>query len=115
MGAINLENIQPGMILARDAKDHSGRVLLAAGSQITEKHLRVLRIWGVSEAEIQGVDQEDISDQTASQTDPALLQAAEQNMQELFVFSDKTHPAIVELMRLGVVRALRVDSGREDS
>lgn len=113
MGAINLENIQPGMILARDAKDLNGRILLAAGTEITEKHLRVFKIWGVSEAEIVGIDQEDVAAKTAAQVDPANLKDAEEKTQKLFVFVDKSHPAISELMRLTVSRFLHQDSVRE--
>jgi hypothetical protein len=99
------------MILARDAKDLNGRVLLVSGTELTEKHLRVLKIWGVSEAEIQGVAQEDVVAQAASQVDPVSLKNAEESAAKLFTFTDESHPAIAELKRLTVQRFLRVASG----
>jgi hypothetical protein len=110
MGAINLENIRPGMVLARDTKDPNGRVLLVSGTELTEKHLRVLKIWGVSEAEIQGIDQEDVVAQAASQVDPVSLKNAEASAAKLFAYSDKSHPAVAELKRLTVQRFLRAAS-----
>ena len=112
MGAINLENLRPGMILARDAKDLNGRVLLVAGKEITEKHLRVLKIWGVSEAEIQGINQEEVVAESVSQVDPASLQEAEKKARTLFVYTDPKEPVVAELVRLTVMRFLRADSGK---
>jgi hypothetical protein len=110
MGAINLENIKPGMVLASDAKDLNGRVLLKAGTELTEKHLRVFKIWGVSEAEIVGVDAVDVVAEAAAQIDPARMKDAEGRLQQLFALTDKKHPAIAELMRLIMLRAVRSDS-----
>ncbi|HEC20225.1 MAG TPA: HDOD domain-containing protein, partial [Gammaproteobacteria bacterium] len=55
MAILNLQDLKPGMVLAADAKHHSGRVLLAAGTELTEKHLKVFHTWGLTEADIDGV------------------------------------------------------------
>ena len=113
MGTINLENARPGMILAKEAKDLNGRVLLAAGTELTEKHLRVFRIWGVSEVEIQGVEHEDVVAEVTARVEPATLKSAEEEVSRLFAFTDRSHPAIAELSRLAVLRCLNADSGKE--
>jgi hypothetical protein len=107
MGTINLDDTRPGMVLAREARDLQGRVLVAAGVALTEKHLRILKIWGVSGLEIAGVDQQEVDEEALSQVDPALVEAAERETKAHFAFADATHPAIVELMRLAVLHALR--------
>ena len=56
MGKIFLENIKPGMILAQDVHDCNGRFLLSKGLHLSEKHLRILKIWGISELEVCGPD-----------------------------------------------------------
>ncbi|MGZ3595494.1 MAG: HDOD domain-containing protein, partial [Syntrophales bacterium] len=61
MGIINLEDIQVGMVLAGDIRERSGRVLLASGSEITENHLRVFKMWGITEADIKDVEKEEIA------------------------------------------------------
>ena len=38
------------MVLAGDAKDLIGLALLKSGAKITEKHLKTLKSWGMTEA-----------------------------------------------------------------
>ena len=63
MSVINLEDIKPGMTLVGEVRNRRGQVLLAGEIEITEKHLRVLRMWGVTEAEIEGVEREQLAAQ----------------------------------------------------
>ncbi|MEO5378773.1 MAG: hypothetical protein H7832_13475 [Magnetococcus sp. DMHC-6] len=52
MPIIPIQEIQPGMTLTTDIRDLSGRLLLSGGQIITQKSLRVFKIWGITEAEI---------------------------------------------------------------
>jgi hypothetical protein len=110
MGTLNLEDIRPGMILASDAKNLAGRVLLTAGNEITEKHLRVFKIWGVSQVEIRGIDEEDVFVRAGAEVDAAVLKQADEATQELFALTDNGHPAISELMRLTIIRLAKIDA-----
>ena len=114
MGKINLSDIQPGMKLAADVKDRAGRLLLGAGSEITEKHLKVFKIWGVTEADIEGVEKEEIVAQATAQLDPVLLAEAEQKAKQLFRHTDQTHPFIEELFRLTTLRTVRLHTEGEE-
>ncbi|MEQ8160098.1 MAG: hypothetical protein ABRQ33_02835, partial [Smithellaceae bacterium] len=55
VGLLNIKNLQAGMILAEDLADATGRLLIAKGTVLTEKHLKICKIWGVVEARIEGV------------------------------------------------------------
>jgi hypothetical protein len=107
MSMISFDNLEPGMVLAADVKDRSGRVLLAAGNSLTEKTLRVFKMWGVTEADVQGVAQEEIIAKKSASLNPELVQAAEQNVNTLFTHCDKEQPLIKELYRLTTLRAAR--------
>jgi hypothetical protein len=107
MGIINLEDIQEGMILADDIKDRNGRVLLAGGSKISEKHLRVFRMWGVTEADIQGIEREELAANIVAQLDPSLLKEAENETRERFYHLKMDDPFIMELFRLLTLRIVR--------
>ncbi len=107
MAIINIGNITPGMILASDVKDRSGRILLAAGKEVSEKALRIFKMWGVTEADIQGVEQEEIAARAASAVKPEFLKAAEARAQELFRHCDAEHPVTKELLRLVALRLAR--------
>ncbi len=100
MGVVSLDAIKPGMILAGDIRDRNGRVLLSTGAEITEKHIRLFKMWGIHTASIQEGEKEDSSSKRASEIDPGLLLQAERQTAELFCHHDLAHPFIRELARL---------------
>jgi len=110
MGIINIEDIKAGMILGKDLKDRSGLVLLEAGQEITEKHLKILRMWGVTEAEIKGVTREETISRATSQIDPILLREAEIQVRERFRHTDLRNPFVNELFRLLTLRRVHETS-----
>ena len=107
MAILNLESLRPGMILGTDVKDRMGRILLASGQEISEKALRVFKMWGVTEAEIQGVDQEQVAAMSTSDIRPELLQAAEEKITEMFTHCNRENPVVRELIRLSTARVAR--------
>ncbi len=58
MGQVNVDDLKTGMVLASDLKDANGRFLLGAGVAIEEKHIRIMKIWGITSADIEGVSNE---------------------------------------------------------
>ncbi len=107
MGIINLADIQVNMVLAKDIKDRSGRVLLAGGSKINEKHLRVFRMWGVTEADIQGIEKDELTANIAARLDPLLLEEMENKTRERFLDANMENPFNKELFRLVTIRSVK--------
>ncbi|HTX99613.1 MAG TPA: hypothetical protein VMG09_06305 [Bacteroidota bacterium] len=107
MAIINIENITPGMVLASDVKDRAGRILLAAGKEVNEKSLRIFKMWGVTDADILGVEQEEIAARAASAIRPEVYRDAEQRARELFRHCDVEHLVVKELIRLVALRLAR--------
>ena len=108
MGKVAIENIETGMVLASDVHDRSGRMLLGAGAELTQKHLVIFRTWGVVEADIAGQGSEEAVDQAQpADVDPLELAAVEQELALLFRHANRAHPAIVELMRLAALRKVQ--------
>lgn len=110
MTILRLDELQPGMVLAADAVHLNGRVLLRAGAALTEQHLRMFHMWGLSEADIAGIDQERLT-ATAEDADPAHVNALRAALNERFRFTDSTHPAIAELFRWCLEQQVR-ESGQ---
>jgi hypothetical protein len=104
MGKLNLDEIQPGMTLAADVLDRNGRILLKGGLSINEKHLKILKQWGVTEADISGVDREEINAQVTQNLAPEMLAKAEAYCSGLFRHADMQLPVNQELFRLSVLR-----------
>jgi len=111
MARINIEDVQPGMVLGSDTKDRNGRVLLGAGNVLTEKHLKIFKMWGVTEADIKGIEEEEAAARAVSGLDPLLLEAAEERMRARFLHADMNHPFNGELFRLLTKRVVRRETG----
>lgn len=56
MGKRNIDDIIPGMALGQTVSAPDGQVLAAAGTTLSEEHLRLLRAYGVRSADIAGLD-----------------------------------------------------------
>jgi hypothetical protein len=105
MISINIEDIEPGMVLGAEVKDRTGRVLLSKGTSITEKHLSIFKMWGVIDAVIENADREKIEAKATAAIEPSDLLAAQAEMDSMFRFvENQEDPFIVELKRLGGIR-----------
>lgn len=101
MAVVHIDNLAPGMVLSRNVTDRSGRMLLPASAELTEKHFSIFRMWGILEVEIVGesiVEEAEVP--LHEEIDPALLAEARTVMERLFNHNDAEHPAIKELMRI---------------
>ncbi|MBW2673328.1 MAG: HDOD domain-containing protein [Deltaproteobacteria bacterium] len=104
MGLVKINQISPGMSLAEDLRDSRGRFLLPNGADLTERHIRVLKMWGVIEANIEGIAAEDVEDAAALEIDPALIEMAEKTVRGRFRYSNSDHPVTRELLRLATLQ-----------
>lgn len=111
MGRIHLDCVTPGMVLNSDVRDLNGTLLAASGSAVSEKHLYIFRAWGITEADIRDVTQEEVQSPENAAVDPQVLRWARAALRELFRRTDQTHPAIRELFRVCALRTAKHASG----
>jgi hypothetical protein len=104
MGRLNLEDIQPGMVIAADVLDRNGRILLKTGLEINDKHLKILKQWGITDADIKGVSREEVTAAAVQNLDQEALAKAEEHYTELFRLTDRSYPFVEELFRLSILR-----------
>jgi putative nucleotidyltransferase with HDIG domain len=104
MGILTLEDIQPGMILASDLRTSQGRLLLPSQSAIAANHLRMARIWGITEADIDGVDDPPQKD-ALDCVDPALRELFQEIVAWRFANCDMSAPPVRRLVDLFMQRA----------
>ncbi|MDD2709145.1 MAG: hypothetical protein PHV34_14255 [Verrucomicrobiae bacterium] len=104
MGNINLDDVQPGMVLAGDVKNINGQLLMPSGIKLAERHITMLKAWGTTEVDVAGVSREEVAAKTVEQLDPAMVAKIEVEMGEIFKHTDRTHPLMNELFRLCVLR-----------
>lgn len=92
--------LRVGMVLAAPVSGPGGRQLAAAGTALTDKHLQVLRVWGID-----GVEVTD-SAPTPSPAEDALLKSQRETAYR-FRGQPVDHAAVRVLFQLAVKRLLR--------
>ena len=111
MGIVHVDDLKSGMVLAGDIKDSMGRFLLRQGIALQDKHIEIFKSWGITEADIEGIDQKKASEETTQQIDPDILQKCENYASRLFQYSNNEHEAIKELKRLRILQLVKILSG----
>lgn len=104
MANVNVAQIEPGMVLADDLRDQNGRFLLAKGVELSIKHLKIMKTWGVVEADIEGVTEKEIGEKQTADIDPKILEKAEEIEKERFAYSDLEHEAVHQLFQICVLQ-----------
>ena len=112
MGILHINKLEPGMVLAHEVKDLSGRLLLGKGKTIQPDHLRVFKIWGVTEVNINGNNGG--KEEARPDFNPEQYKEIKENTQQVFRYCDLEHPAIKEIFRLSVLFRNEYKSFNED-
>ena len=100
MGLTHINDLKPGMILDEEVRDINGRLLLKKNKKIQSSHIRIFKIWGVTEVNIQG-NNGDQSPSTGT-VSPEQIEKIEKDTKSLFRHVDLEHPAIKEIFRISV-------------
>ena len=113
MGMIHINKLEPGMVLADEVRDLSGKLLLGKGKTIQPDHFRVFKIWGVTEINICGNN----GKKKESKPDFNLEQykKSKKITRQVFRYNDCEHPAIKEIFRLSVLFRNEYKSFNSDS
>jgi len=109
MANVRIKDIKQGMVLASPARDPNGRLLLSVGEEITDKLICTFKAWGITEVEIEGNgDDERVTEDPFSEVraEQVPLQVREE-VDELFRYTDRQHPAIKELVELCTLRKMK--------
>jgi len=104
MGLVAIDNLVPGMSLTSDVCDRNGRLLLGAGSALTDKHIYIFRTWGVVEVDILGVETDEKCHTSVEMIGTEVLAAAEAEVLPLFRYADLSHPCMKQLLHVGILR-----------
>jgi HD-like signal output (HDOD) protein len=92
------------MVLAADLNSPQGRMILGKGQEITDKILRVCKIWGVTEADVEGATADQAQAEKLKRLDPSILQAAKAIISRQFAQANRDHEAVRELMKISILR-----------
>jgi len=104
MGHLPLTSLKPGMVLAAEVRDRNGRLLLDAGIELEQRHLRIFRIWGVAEVAVTTAGEEEDEDASECDIPAELLEATEQYQRARFAHNDVQTEVVSRLKALCVER-----------
>ncbi len=107
VGILSLADIELGMIVGSDVINRNGLILLKSGQEITEKHRRILKIWGITEIDITGLDRKQVIDRKAGEFEPMVIERTNKKVDQIFKHNDRKHPFIKELCRMVTLRLVR--------
>jgi hypothetical protein len=72
MARIKTDQLQPGMVVVSDVKNMDDMLLLPAGCELSERHIRILRAWGIADVPVDGCGDDSASPGAAS-AEPAVF------------------------------------------
>ena len=99
MGVLSVNDLRDGMVLASEVKNKHGNVLMKKGDILSEKHIMLLKSWGIAEADIEGVDRDQLEKREIEELSPELIASVEGELKDLFSdFGD--NPLMEELYRV---------------
>ncbi|MCF8094628.1 MAG: HDOD domain-containing protein [Desulfobacteraceae bacterium] len=107
MEKTSTHNLVPGMVLARDVMDQTGRLLAPSGQEITEKLIRIFKIWGVGEVRVKAPEDGDIPADTEPPVPEQIRKKAEELVGYRFQYNDLNDPFVYELFQLSSARKAR--------
>lgn len=103
MAVIKVNNAQQGQILKTDVNDRSGRVLLRAGSELSDRYIKMFKSWGVVDIEVLGdVRSDDEISFKYHDLDESFLEDLETDLNHRFRFTNRAHPLIKELYQQAI-------------
>jgi hypothetical protein len=80
MGVLNVDDLKAGMVLDQPVANKHGTLLLDKGMVLTEKHITIFKTWGITEADIQGVDREQLEAQEMDALPENVLDSIENDL-----------------------------------
>lgn len=104
MGLVNIDSIEPGMILASDLLTPEGRFLLPKGAELKESAIKTCKAWGVRQADILDLDQNQLNEAKLALFDPEHLERSRAFLAPMFRGADPDHPAMREIIRIALER-----------
>jgi len=100
MVMVKVDRLNADMQLGDDVRDINARLLFKKGQRIEARHIKIMKMWGVSEVLVKGEAEEETPGDLA--VDPELLEKVTAATAVVFKHVDMTHPAIAEIFRLAV-------------
>lgn len=102
---MGVDSLKPGMILGKDLRHFNGRLILESGTCMGPQELRIIKMWGITEAQVESINV--MVDDDNGTDDPSLVgvdMEVETAADDIFRFTERDHEVNKELYRLFIKR-----------
>lgn len=103
---IPISSLKVGMQVAADVRDRRGRMLLSSDTVLTVKHIKVLKMWGVSSVTVNVSEEvlQQYCDSPGEQPQVVDVDTATAYCQRKFHNANVLHPALAQLEKIIIHR-----------
>lgn len=105
MVKLMIDELTPGMTLEEAVKNANGTVLIPSEVDLSEKHIRALKMWGIVAVAVKSDAQQGAG--SGGSMDPALLEKAKEAIKSVFVHANTDHPVMAEIFKQAAIRHAR--------
>src|SRR5512136_740561 len=84
MGILNINDLKEGMTLAADVKNKHGNIMIRQGMTLSEKHIMLLKAWGIAEADVDGFNRDQLHEDEMKTVSPEVIELIEKELHEFF-------------------------------
>jgi hypothetical protein len=107
MPKVKIDDLQEGMIVAADVRNIDDMLLLPAGAELTARHLKVLRSWGITEVTVQATHEAEDASDPLRRIPPEALARIEAALREIFYKFEPAQALPQTVFRLMLLRQAR--------
>ena len=101
------EQLEEGMVVARDVKNIDGMLLVSTGTILTARQISILQTWGIAEIEVESTGESEGNDDPLSRLPPGKLEQITAELKARFWQSDTLSPVQLEVYNLMLYRQAR--------
>lgn len=105
MARILLDQVKPGMVLEQPVSNANGRMLIPAGCELNEKHIKAMKMWGIPDVSVKGTDE--VKNDGNGDMDPKKIDAAKTALADTFRHTNQDLTAMQEIYKLAVIQHAR--------
>lgn len=100
MARVSIDQLTSDMVLSDNVRGINSKLLLTKGVRIEAKHIRILKMWGVCEVDVEGADP--AVEEAQAPLNAEQFDLAGRDIIRLFSNLDMGHPAIKEIVKLSI-------------
>ncbi len=113
MVRVKVNELQPGMQLARDVLAPNGRKLMARGENLQSRHLQIFKAWGVTEADI--IAEEDLLEDNHQHIPQEAWSKASKLLKPFFLLANTKKEPMGDIFQLSLKHsALAFSKGKKE-